>query len=320
MTTATPFSARAGGSWCNLHVPDRPRTRLAPVPRRVRVHAVRRTSDALRRITFRDADPTADGAPRPGDHGTSGGHGLATLAAPGPDDHVKVFLPDPATGVLHAPTLTADGALQRPAGVVSISREMTVRATRVVDGVAEVDVDWVLHGDDVPGAPPGEPGGPASAWAARAAAGDEVVLAGPSTTRGVPDGVGRLLLVGDETGLPALARWVDAVGPDVPVTAIVEIGDAVDEAFVEAELGRASVEILYRTDGPGQLAEAVRALGPLDADEHVVGAGEATDLAAVRRDLRRSGVRPDRLDVRGYWRRGVVNLDPEAPLDPTDPD
>lgn len=301
---------------------SRARTPLAPVPRRVRVHAVQKTSGALRRITFRDAGPSAhdDGrAAGPGADG-SGGASLATLRAPGPDDHVKVFLPDPATGVLHAPTLTADGALQRPTGVVSISRELTVRATRTVDGVAEVDVDWVLHGGTDPGAPPTGEGGPASAWAARAQVGDEVVLAGPTTSRGVPDGVARLLLIGDEAGLPALARWVDAVGADVPVTAIVEIGDDVDEAFVEDELGRATVELLYRTDGPGQLAEAVRALGPLDADEYVFGAGEATDLAQVRRDLRRGVARPDQLALHGYWRRGVVNLDPDAPLDPTDPD
>ncbi|MFF2268022.1 siderophore-interacting protein [Cellulosimicrobium cellulans] len=300
---------------------DRPVTRLDLVPRRVRVHRVHETSGALRRTTFRDAAPTHDDGRAAGTGADdSGGTSLAMLRAPGPDDHVKVFLPDPATGVLHAPTLTADGALQRPTGVVSVSRELTVRATRVVDGVAEVDVDWVLHGGADPGAPPTGEAGPASAWAARAQVGDEVVLAGPTTSRAVPDGVARLLLVGDETGLPALARWVDAVGADVPVTAIVEIGDDVDEAFVEDELGRATVEILYRTDGPGQLAEAVRSLGPLGDGEYVFGAGEATELAQVRRDLRRGGARPGQLALHGYWRRGVVNLDPEAPLDPTDPD
>ncbi|WP_277514170.1 siderophore-interacting protein [Cellulosimicrobium cellulans] len=301
---------------------SRARTPLEPVPRRVRVHRVHETSGALRRITFRDAAPVVhDDGPTSGPGGDGPGRAsLATLRAPGPDDHVKVFLPDPATGVLHAPTLTADGALQRPTGVVSISRELTVRATRVVDGVAEVDVDWVLHGGGDPGGPPTGEGGPASAWAARAQVGDEVVVAGPTTSRGVPDGVARLLLVGDEAGLPALARWVDAVGANVPVTAIVEIGDDVDEAFVEDELGRATVEILYRTDGPGQLAEAVRSLGPLGDGEYVFGAGEATDLAQVRRDLRRGGARPDQLALHGYWRRGVVNLDPDAPLDPTDVD
>ncbi|WP_369824438.1 siderophore-interacting protein [Cellulosimicrobium sp. CUA-896] len=111
-----------------------------------------------------------------------------------------------------------------------------------------------------------------------------------------PGGVGRLTLAVDETGLPAAARWVEAVGADVPVTAVVEIGDDVDEAFVEDELGHADVEILYRTDGPGQLAEAVRALGGPADDELVVAAGEAGDLVPVRRHLRRTvGARPDQL-------------------------
>lgn len=279
----------------------RPRTRFDLVPRRVRVHAVRETSGALRRITFRDvegADPAAASS-------------LAALDVPGPEDHVKVFFPDPATGVLNAPTIAPDGGLQRPTGVVSISRDYTVRAARTVDGVAEVDVDWVLHGEE----------GPASAWAARAQAGDELVLAGPRGSVGVPDGVGRLTVVVDETGLPAAARWVEAVGADVPVTAIVEVGDDVDEAFVEDELDGAVVEILYRTDGPGQLAEAVRALGPLADDELFVGLGEATDLVPVRRHLRHTvAARPDQLAISGYWRRGVVNLDHHLPLDPTDPD
>ncbi|MFI2105428.1 siderophore-interacting protein [Isoptericola sp. NPDC019693] len=279
----------------------RPRTRFDLVPRRVRVHAVTELTGTLRRTTFRDVDGADPAAP------TS----LAALRAPGPEDHVKVFLPDPATGELHAPALAADGGLQRPTGVVSISRDYTVRATRTVDGVAELDVDWVLHGDE----------GPASAWAARAAEGDEVVLAGPRGSVGVPDGIGRLTLVGDETGLPALARWVAAVGNDVRMTAVVEIGDDVDEAYVEDELDGATVEILYRTDGPGQLAEAVRSLGGLESDELFVGLGEAGDLVPVRRYLRRElGLPAEQVQVSGYWRRGVTNLDHHLPLDPSDPD
>ncbi|WP_402469536.1 siderophore-interacting protein [Isoptericola aurantiacus] len=280
---------------------DRPRTSSQPVPRRARVHAVRALTGTMVRTTLRDADGADPAAPS----------SLAALRAPGPEDHVKVFLPDPATGALHAPTLAPDGGLQRATGGVSVSREMTVRATRTVDGAAEVDVDWVRH----------DGGGPASAWAARAAVGDEIVLAGPASSLGVPTGIGRLTLVVDETGLPAAARWVDAVGADVPVTAIVEIGDDVDESFVEAELGRADVEILYRTDGPGQMVESVRSLGALDDDEYVVALGEAGELAAVRRCLRQDlGLGRDRATVAGYWRRGTVNLDPDAPLDPADPD
>jgi NADPH-dependent ferric siderophore reductase len=281
-------------------MPSRTRTSFDLVPRRARVHAVRRLADTMVRTTLRDADGVDPAAPS----------ALAALAAPGPDDHVKIFLPDPATGVLHPPTLAADGGVQRPGGVVSISRELTVRATRTVDGAAEVDVDWVLHGD----------GGPASAWAGRAAVGDELVLVGPGVSLGVPDGIGRLTIAVDETGLPAAARWLSAVGPDVRVTVVVEIGDDVDEAFVEDELDGAELEILYRTDGPGQLADAVRSLGAPEPDEYVVGYGEAGDLVPVRRHLRSHGVGPERSTIAGHWRRGTVNLAPDAPLDPSDPD
>ena len=101
----------------------RSRTRFDLIPRRVRVHAVHDLAPALRRPTFRDVA------------GADGPATLAGLQAPGPEDHVKVFLPDPATGELHAPWLAPDGGLQRPTGVVSISRDYTVRATRTVDGV-----------------------------------------------------------------------------------------------------------------------------------------------------------------------------------------
>lgn len=279
----------------------RPRTPFDLIPRRVRVHAVRQLTGNMVRTTFRDVDGADPAAPS----------SLAALRAPGPEDHVKVFLPDPATGVLHAPVVAPDGGLQRPTGVVSISRDLTVRAQRAVGGAAELDIDWVLHGDE----------GPASAWASRVTVGDEVVLAGPSASVGVPEGIDRLTVVVDETGLPAAARWVDAVGPGVPVTAIVEIGDDVDESFVEAELGHADVEILYRTDGPGQLEEAVRSLGGLDDGELLVALGEAGELVPVRRYLRRElGISPDLLSIAGYWRRGTVNLDHDEPLDPSDPD
>ncbi|MEG3613945.1 siderophore-interacting protein [Isoptericola haloaureus] len=280
---------------------SRPRTSFDLVPRRVRVHAVRELTGSLVRTTVRDvpgADPDAPSS-------------LVALRAPGPEDHVTVFLPDPATGELHAPTLAPDGGLQRTSSGVSISRDLTVRDVRTVDGVAEVDLDWVVH----------DGGGQAAAWASRAAAGDEIVLAGPRHSVGVPDGVGRLTVAVDETGLPAAARWTAAVGPDVRVTAIVEIGDDVAEDVVESELGHADVEILYRTDGPGQLAEAVRSLGMPEDGEFVVALGEAGDLVPVRRHLRRElGLDADRMSVAGYWRRGTVNHDHEQPLDPADPD
>ncbi|ACQ81573.1 Siderophore-interacting protein [Beutenbergia cavernae DSM 12333] len=273
--------------------------------RRVHVHAVRDLTPTVRRVTFRDGSP--DLPP------------LATMVADGPEDHVKVFFPDPVTGELHAPSITADGGLQRAVGGVSISRDYTVRSLRPGDEVGDdgvetpgyvLDVDVLLHGDE----------GPASAWAARASAGDELAIAGPRGSVLAPDGIARLVVVADETALPAAARWVAAVGPDVPVTAILDVADESVEPY-GAELGHASIEWLYREDGPGQVLDAVRSLGPLAPEDVVFAAGEATTLVPVRAYLRHeAGARADQLSVSGYWKRGVVNLDHHEPLDPSDPD
>jgi NADPH-dependent ferric siderophore reductase len=270
------------------------------VVRRVRVLRADRVVPSIVRVTF-------------------GGDDLAGLRADGPDDHVKVFFPDPATGELHAPTIV-HGALQRPTSGVSISRDYTPRALRSGLGGTELDVDFVLHGSDV-----GEdavPGGPASAWATSASEGDEVVVAGPRGSRGMPVGVARVVLVADETALPAASRWLERLPAGIPVTAVLDLADEdVDPYTQGTSWDRASVERLYRVDGPGQLDEAVRSLGRPEADEYVWAAGEAGGLVPVRRYLRGElGLTSEQAKVEGYWKRGVTNRDHHAPLDPSDPD
>ena len=129
------------------------------------------------------------------------------------------------------------------------------------------------------------------------------------------------MLIADETALPAFTRWLDLLPESTRITALLDVADEEVEPYLSAEqTERASVEWLYRIDGPGQLAEAVRSLefGP---ETYVWAAGEASTLVPIRRYLKNdAGLRPDQLDVQGYWRRGVVNLDHHAPIDPSDPD
>ena len=50
-------------------------------------------------------------------------------------------------------------------------------------------------------------------------------------------------------------------------------------------------------------------------------AGEADILVPLRRYLRHELQLPaEQVSASGYWRRGIVNLDHHAPLDPSDPD
>jgi len=283
---------------------ERTGSRHDMVARRARVARTLRLAPTVVRVTFT-------------------GDELAGLQADGPEDHVKVFFPDPATGELHAPRMV-DGALQRPTSGVSVSRDYTPRAVRQTADGTELDLELVLHGVD-----DGAPAGPASSWAAAATEGDEVVVAGPRGSRGVPAGIERLVLVADETAMPAAARWVERA-PGVELTVILDLADEDADAYVYAPapgggpspFARASVERLYRVDGPGQVEEAVRSLDLQDAaTTYVWAAGEAGTLVPVRRYLRHElGLSPEQVKVDGYWKRGVTNRDHHEPLDPSDPD
>jgi NADPH-dependent ferric siderophore reductase len=285
------------------------------MPTRVRLrHAI-----SLRRLTVLRTEQLTPSMVRI----TVGGDALEDFSAGGPTDHVKVFFPDPATGELTVPEIRA-GEVYRPTDGVILSRDYTPRTFRPAPfGAAELDLDFVLHGT---GAAHGSPlasadGGPASAWAAQAKPGDEIAVAGPRGSALAPQDAAEAVLIADETALPAFGRWLELLPESTRVTALLDVASDEAEPYVTAEQReRASIEWLYREDGPGQLIEAVRSLS-IGADAYVWAAGEASTLVPVRRHFKYDlGLGPDQLSVQGYWKRGITNRDHHEPVDPTDPD
>src|SRR5699024_4083598 len=129
---------------------------------------------------------------------------------------------------------------------------------------------------------------------------------------------------GDETALPAIARWLDVLPPEAPVTVLVEVADAEDESYPLAATGR-TVRWLHREGAePGAttlLDEAVRSLEVSGGVTFYWFGGEAASLVPVRRYLRRElGLDKDAVDISGYWKRGTAEHDHHAPVDPSDPD
>lgn len=243
---------------------------------------------------------------------TLSGPELSGFASLGPADHIKLFLPDPATGELTVPELGDDG-MRRPAGAGTIiSRDYTPLGVHVdPEGGTTLDLDFVLHGDE----------GPASAWAAQASVGQELGLGGPRGSRLAPTDLGRLVIVADETALPTARRWLGLVPQAVPVIALFDVADESVVDYFEGGAARVDAEWLFREDGPGQLEESLRSLGRIDDETFVFMAGEATTLIPLRRYLRRElGLPAEQVSASGYWKRGIVNLDHHAPLDPSDPD
>ncbi|MGG6344008.1 siderophore-interacting protein [Stenotrophomonas indicatrix] len=266
------------------------------------------------------------------------GADVARMKTEGPDQRIKVFFPLPGQDAPDVPSGEDWYARYRalPDDARPPMRTFTIRQLRAGD--CEVDVDFVLHGET----------GPASRWATHARPGDRVVLLAPDadcadSSEGwewkPPAGVGQVLLVADETALPAVAGILEELAglADPPRTlALLEIAQAGDAVPLKAP---ATAELMWLPRGQevhGQrLLQAVQArlaaasavaegaeLDDIDVDAQILWeqadasadgtmyawvAGEAGAVMAIRRYLVKDcGLDRRAITFMGYWRQGRV--------------
>lgn len=215
------------------------------------------------------------------------------VAAAGPTVNLlvpRVGDPDPRW-----PQVARDGRIVWPTGAHGIAlRSYTAR--RQDPAAGEVEIDFVLHGD-----------GPAAAWASAAVRGARLAVAGAGTLGERP--AAQLLLVGDETALPAITRILGEADPATRGLALVEVADAAEEQPVPAPPG-VTVRWLHRDGTPpgasSLLADAVAALEPFDGPEVFAWVGaESAAVRTIRADLRsRWGLGRAQHHAIGYWRLG----------------
>jgi NADPH-dependent ferric siderophore reductase len=252
------------------------------------VAAIDDLSPHLRRVTFV--------APR-----------IAEVVTAGPDQRIKVLLSPPDGGVLRLPT-GPDWYAKWCATAVDerfIMRTYTVRAVR--PEVAELEIEFVLHGVN----------GPASAWVSQTRPGDEIGLILPfavdtTSTRGLlqsgvdyvpPASSVNRILVADETALPALAGILEQLPPAVQATVFVEVPDARDIRPLPTPGD--DITWISPTTGPGSLLEAIKSASlPFDLDYAWV-AGESGMIKQIRRHLVNAvGLPKPAISFQGYWKRG----------------
>lgn len=184
---------------------------------RARVKTITDLTPSFRRFTF-----TGDDLDEYGD--------------PGLDQRVKLVFPTATLGLDAMPT--GDDWYPRwrdlPEHARLPFRTYTTRAVRRAH--REVDIDMVAH--DVLG--------PASAWIAGAAIGDEVLIFAPTTAHtGVSYGIDfvpparadRVLLAGDETAAPALAVILEQLPPDAKGVVVLEVPHPGDTAYLPRHAG-----------------------------------------------------------------------------------
>jgi NADPH-dependent ferric siderophore reductase len=199
------------------------------------------------------------------------GEALSDFVSASFDDHVKVFVASPDGG--------------EPA-----RRDYTPRAWD--NAAKELSIEFALHG-----------AGPAAEWAAQAAPGQTLTIAGPKGSFIIPLDYDWHLFVGDETALPAVARRLEQLPAGVRAIAILRAADVADRRDFRTS-ARLHVQWVA-TDG--ELLEAVRSATLPRGDGYAWCAGEAAAMAALRRVLVEDKGHPrDAIRAAAYWKRGAT--------------
>jgi NADPH-dependent ferric siderophore reductase len=164
----------------------------------------------------------------------------------------------------------------------------------------EVVLDVVVHDE-----------GLVTGWASGDCVGDRVVLTAAQSSFALPDEAAWLLLVGDLTAMPAMARIAESVS-GVPTRIWAEVPDDLTGYLPDA------VDVTWLSPpAPGQsrLAEVVESIDWPAGQGYFWMAGESAQMRAIRKHLMRERRLPSTAyDVMGYW-RAVAARQPRA-VDP----
>lgn len=272
---------------------------------------------------------------------TFAGPEIRDMATWAPDQRIKIFFPTADGRVPDMPDAEDWYATYKsiPVAERAPMRTYTIRNLRADE--AEVDVEFVLHGEN----------GPASRWATHAKAGDKVQISAPNRHAAQigggyewkpPADIGHLLLMADETAIPALAGILEELAaranpPSCEVFAEVadradalplpiwsgltlnwlvrheagdpRPGDLLVAAIARAKLPAGTVEqadveleaIDIDATVPWELAK------PAEGDFYAWIAGESEAIMSIRRTLiKERGIDRGLLNLMGYWRFGKV--------------
>jgi NADPH-dependent ferric siderophore reductase len=202
------------------------------------------------------------------------GSDLAELGVDGPryDQRIKLVFPaegHPLPSVADADETWLEGWLERPVEERGHMRTYTIRDLQGSGPRTRLVVDFVVHDDGT--------AGPGASWAVAARPGDRVIVVGPR--RGLPFGgiefdppqdTRSLLLVGDESAVPAIASILEELTDGARGIVFVEVPTPGDIADLQAPVGIELCWLARRDAEPGaRLVPALRAHLGLGSGEWV---------------------------------------------------
>ena len=200
---------------------------------------------------------------------------------------------------LSVPGFSSTGIPDEWVGLV-VPGQFQVRyyTVRSLDG-DEVVLDVVIHEE-----------GLVTEWASGHCVGDAVVLTAAQGSFSPPAEAGWLLLVGDLTAMPAMARISSSTS--VPTRIWAEVPDDLS-GYLSGGLD--VTWLAPPAEGRSRLAEVVEGIDWPDGDGYFWMAGESAQMRAIRKHLMRERRLPNSAyAVMGYW-RAVTARQPRA-VDP----
>jgi NADPH-dependent ferric siderophore reductase len=212
---------------------------------------------------------------------------LAGFTSLGADDHIRIFFPE-------GDPLSVEEMRAAP------NREYTPLAW----GDDWLDLEFAIHGDPASGT-----AGVAAAWAATAPLGSSAGVGGPRGSKVLAGRPDAWLLAGDETAVPAIRRFAQAMDADAIGRVVVEVTDAAHELAIDAPAG-VVVEYAHRGDEPAGSALTARLEAFTEADRPAgavfgfVAAEQSIVKAGRALLLERWGLDAAQVIVKGYWKRG----------------
>ncbi|MGO1709792.1 SIP domain-containing protein [Corynebacterium variabile] len=256
--------------------------------RELEVKRVADITPGLRRVTLTGDELGALTTPE--------GFDQREFTSTGFDDDIKLIFSYPGETEPVLP-IRKEGGIRFPKERRPLGKSYTVRRWDPVS--RELDVDFVKHGL-----------GTATTWAYRAQPGERIHIAGPTTSRDLPEGADWLLVAGDDTATPAIARFLEDLPEDARGQVFLEVAED-SHIYDLRELPNMEVTWLARNGVSAEastlLTDAVAAADWQDGQCFAWRAGEQS----VVRDLRRSlieqrGLDKSWIDFTGYWKRETV--------------
>ncbi|WP_235037958.1 siderophore-interacting protein [Microbacterium sp. 18062] len=222
---------------------------------------------------------------------TLGGPGFADFSdRPETDKYAKLYFP-PAGSALQPPYDLATLRDELTFDQLPAIRTYTIRG--VDPGRGTLDIDFVVHGDT----------GVAGPWAASAQPGDRLTISPPGGGYSPDLTADHIVLIGDESAIPAIASALEALPEGRTATAIVETRSA--EHRLELPASGQVTWVDENHDEPGaELVAAVEALPWPEGRVQVFAHGERGAMKTLRPLLATRGVQRADLSLSAYWAAG----------------